>query len=310
MPSSSIKIALADFHPTSNATHCRMIRQLSAHFPIEFSDNPDYLFFSIFGTTHRDPQFDRCVKILVLWENVRPDFSVCDYSLSFDYLNDPRNLRLPFYSDMNFYLEQEPNKSLIKPDNYNPTHILSSKKKFCNFIYSNGWPIERIMFFEKLSEYKRVDSGGAVRNNLGFKVENKRDFISPYKFTIAFENSSHPGYVTEKLIDPMFADSIPIYWGSPRASEEFNPRSFVNCHGYTSQQSAIEQVIKMDQDDSLYLEYLNAPWLHGNKPSPCCLPDYIIPFFQMVFADKKPRTSRPAVTITIPGHDPGWKIIL
>src|SRR5207249_8371440 len=45
--------------------------------------------------------------------------------------------------------------------------------------------------------------------------QRKRAFISQYKFTIAFENSSYPGYHTEKILDPMMVDSLPIYWGNP-----------------------------------------------------------------------------------------------
>jgi hypothetical protein len=306
-----IKLAFVDFWPDFDAKNCRVIQEITPHFPVEFSDEPDYLFFSVFGTAHLNPRYDRCIKIIWLCENIRPDFSACDYALSFDYLDDHRNLRMPFYSDMRFYLEKELNRSLVKPSDYDPTHILTSKTRFCNFIYSNWWAKERIAFFDQLSKYKQVDSGGTVKNNLGFKVGDKRSFIGSYKFTIAFENASYPGYVTEKLIDPMLADSIPIYWGSPRVAEEFNPHSFINCHEHANWQSVIERIIRLDQDDSLYLECLREPWFHGNKPTPCCLPGYMIPFFRMVFADTKPRTKRPIVRIPeLPGHDPEWKLTI
>jgi hypothetical protein len=279
------------------------------YFPIEHSTNPDYLFISVFGTTHRNPRFDKCIKIAYLNENIRPNFTSYDYSLSFDYLDDPRNLRMPYYADINFY-QEEKGKSLIKPTDFDPDLILATKTKFCNFIYSNEWAKERIVFFELLSKYKKVDSGGRVKNNLGFQVDDKLSFILPYKFTLAFENSSYPGYVTEKLIEPMFSNSIPIYLGNPRVSEEFNPRSFINCHEHDDWQSMIERIIEIDQDDSLYRKCLKAPWLYGNKPNIYCQPDYMVPFFQMVFADKRPRTSRPAVEITCPGCNPRWKIIL
>ena len=38
--------------------------------------------------------------------------------------------------------------------------------------------------------------------------------------TIAFENSSFPGYTTEKIFEPMLEGSIPIYWGNPRVDED------------------------------------------------------------------------------------------
>ena len=70
-------------------------------------------------------------------------------------------------------------------------------------------------FFVKLSKYKQVDSGGRTLNNIGGPVEDKMEFIKDYRFVISFENAEYPGYTTEKIIQPMFVDSIPIYWGNP-----------------------------------------------------------------------------------------------
>ena len=53
------------------------------------------------------------------------------------------------------------------------------KENFCNFVYSNsGWadPI-REKFYKEISKYKRVDSGGAYLNNIGYRVPDKLDFI-------------------------------------------------------------------------------------------------------------------------------------
>jgi hypothetical protein len=58
----------------------------------------------------------------------------------------------------------------------------------------------------------------------------KVDFLRAYKFVIAFENSSSPGYNTEKLTDAIEADCVPIYWGDPEIGRSFNVRRFVNAH--------------------------------------------------------------------------------
>ena len=52
-------------------------------------------------------------------------------------------------------------------------------------------------------------------------VSNKMDFIKDYKFVISFENSSNPGYTTEKLIEPMLVNSIPIYWGNTEVGARY-----------------------------------------------------------------------------------------
>ena len=62
--------------------------------------------------------------------------------------------------------------------------------------------------------------------------ERKKQFLSPYKFTIAFENYVFPGYQTEKVYDAMQTSSVPIYCGDPMIGEIFNTASFLNAPDY------------------------------------------------------------------------------
>jgi hypothetical protein len=169
--------------------------------------------------------------------------------------------------------------------------LIDSKIRFCDFIYSNQQAArQRLDFFNLLSSYKRVDAGGMTANNIGRLVGDKKGFQEGSKFSIAFENWSSCGYVTEKILDPFMARSVPIYWGSPRIAEDFNPRSFVNCHDFADTQgridwkAVVDKVAEIDQDDALYASYLREPCFHGNRPSAYCSPDYLVPFFEKVFA--------------------------
>jgi hypothetical protein len=56
--------------------------------------------------------------------------------------------------------------------------------------------------------------------------------LRAYKFVVAFENSSAPGYNTEKLTHAIEADSMPIYWGDPEIGRSFNPGRFIDAHDY------------------------------------------------------------------------------
>jgi len=134
--------------------------------------------------------------------------------------------------------------SLIKKDT-NVEEIISQKTRFCNFIYSNPVPY-REKFFKELSKYKPVDAPGRSMNNMssidtdktrGDIWSRKRAFLSRYKFTIAFENYCHLGYNTEKLLDPMMVNSLPIYLGNPNIAQHFNPKSFINAHEYVPEQN-------------------------------------------------------------------------
>ena len=82
-------------------------------------------------------------------------------------------------------------------------NCLEFLQKFCSMVVSNAQvsnPI-RERFFRLLSEYKQVDSGGRLWNNVGGPVADKQKFIGGYKFNIAFENSAVLGYTTEKIMD-------------------------------------------------------------------------------------------------------------
>ena len=150
-----------------------------------------------------------------------------------------------------------------------------AKTKFCNFVYSNSYPFTKTRrdFCQKLMKYKRVDCPGSSLNNMPHIIEYntpegkiaKLDFIASYKFTIAFENASVPGYISEKIFHPLIVGSIPIYWGCPDIDQYINPHSFINCHKFNSFDEVIEEVKRIDNDREIYEKYLNAPPIRSDS---------------------------------------------
>jgi hypothetical protein len=236
---------------------------LKKKYVVEISAEPDLLFFSYFGTEHLKY---KCHKVQYLGENVSPDFRIADYAISFDHLENPSHLRLPLYAiviEERNYLE-----SLLRKKNMEQGGIdLDEKKGFCSFVVSNKLTQSRIDFFHKLSEYKKVDSGGKVLNNIGGPVDDKISFVNKCKFNICFENAIFPGYVTEKIIEAKFANTVPIYWGDPKISEELNPRAFINYHDFNSMKKMLEHVKEVDNNKSLLLQYLQTSIFYDNHPN-------------------------------------------
>jgi len=226
---------------------------LKEDYEIEISNSPDYLFFSVFGNNHLNY---KCKKIQYVGENIPP--YNCDYSFSFE-PTEGNNYRLPHYLLYEGYYDLV-NKKIDKS---------LANRKFCNFVVSNGGCDKRNNFFNKLSKYKKVDSGGRHMNNLGYLIDDKRKFQSEYKFSIAFENNAyrpeHIGYTTEKILEPMVVNSMPIYWGNPKIDLEFNTKSFVNYYDFKNEDDMIEYIIELDKNDNLYLEKLNEFWFFENK---------------------------------------------
>jgi hypothetical protein len=254
------------------------------------------------------PRYDGCTKVFTSDENLRVPWYECDYAITSDFLDDPRHIRLPIYVHLTLEIISShseaikkknlhiPNPELLKDPTQDWTAVLAKKTKFCNFVFTNPRPQERILFFKLLSKYKRIDSGGEVLNNLGHTIEQDPDtrvlgklaFLRDYKFTIAFENSVQPGYVTEKITEPMSMNSLPIYWGCSRIGEEFNKKSFVDATGRKFQ-DVVDEIVELDRNDNKYVEMLRQPWFHDNIPNKYCDPNYLCDFFEKIVAERPAR---------------------
>lgn len=248
-----MRVYFTDFWVGLNQTDNFIYNALSKHYALEIdAEHPEVLFFSCYGNHYLS--YENCIKVFYTGENVAPNFAWCDYAIGFDYIDfGDRYIRIPQYAiQPNFgklYQELDYSEELCN-------------RKFCNFVYSNNAadPI-RNKFFEELSRIKHVDSGGGVMNNIGGPVDNKLEFISNYKFTIAFENSVYPGYTTEKLVEPMICKSLPIYFGNPMVDRDFNPEAFVWVKNESDIKRAIEETMYLDGDNKAYMKKLSAPKL-------------------------------------------------
>ena len=238
-----------------------IIKALSKYYEVELSEDPQYVFYH--ESTYEQLKYGG-IKIFYTGENIHPNFNLCDYAFTFDYMDfGDRHFRLPLYLVVVFCSTEETalagDTDFKKPYPFTKED-LRKKTGFCSFVYSNYLVDQtRKIFFDKLSAYKKVDAGGKYLNNTGFRVPNKLEFEMKHKFSIAFENSSRDGYTTEKLLNSLAARTIPIYFGNPRIHEEFNEKRFINCHRYKNFEEVIERVKEIDANDDLYLEIINEP---------------------------------------------------
>lgn len=188
--------------------------------------NPAVMVFGPYGNNVPQGNY---IRVGYFCENFRPDMSACDYGFGVPYseeVNHPNYRRIDFHGF-------EPER-LIKTSEF-ADRAMEGHTHFCNFLYANRVPY-REEFFRELSKYKKVDAPGKSMNNMPRLSsdkdqnfwESKRNFIRQYKFTIAFENYTYPGYFTEKLLDPMLAGSMPIYIGNPEIGKHFNTESFIH----------------------------------------------------------------------------------
>lgn len=255
-----MKIAYTDFWPDFNPEKLPLTKLINGLGDIRMTESledADFLLFSCMGQKHWFAP-DHVVKIYYTGENLTPDFNACDYAIGFDWLDfGDRYLRFPLYYLYADICEKMETKHLLSVG-----EEMEAKKDFCSVTISNADrnPIFREIFY-KISSYKSVDSGGRWENNIGGPVQDKYLFDRLHKFSIVCENSSSPGYTTEKLVQAFAANCIPIYWGDPAVAKVFNKNAFINVQDYESIDDVVNKVREVDENNEIYIEMLQQPVL-------------------------------------------------
>jgi len=223
--------------------------------------DPDIIIDTVFGDTPLPNT--NAIKIFFTGEAIKvrnPDNY--DLAMGFDYINHPNYIRLPSY-----YMYPVYDAHHICSD-YNRGTCNPKKPYFACFLYSNGGEsnpkrfdgaIARNSLFEKLSEYKKVESGGKYKNNIGHMIarEDTINWMSQCKFVISYENQTYDGYMTEKPFLSYLSGAVPLYYGDKRAMEDINRKAVIFQSDFPGQDEMVEYIKKVDNDDVLYCDIWN-----------------------------------------------------
>ncbi len=294
MKKNELKIYFIDFWTHFNKKDNYFFHLLSTKYNVVVTDNnPDILFVSNF---HRasdnffDKKYKNSKKIFYTGEDTYPNDEIYDATLTFKKTYE-KNYRLPLWvlhlnwfnvplkkkRDISFHGDI---KNLLTKDKK------FKKNKFCSFISSKETD-ERVAFVSELNKYRTIDCPGDVLNNYK-KLKGRGDqkyksnFLKKYTFNISFENTNSDGYVTEKIIQPMFVNTLPIYWGTKEVKKDFNPKSFIYIDDFTSYGQAIKHIQDIFENRELYNEILSEPWFHGNEIPTQFRPTSILNFLENI----------------------------
>lgn len=288
MKKEKLKVDFVDFWSNFIKTDNYFYHLLSQEFNVVISDDkPDILFHSVDydnEQNHLKYNNSKTKKVFYTGENQPANFTQSHFSFTFEKNNDERNYRLPLWAlHLNWfnvpYNEKRDQSYLHSIDKFLNKDLsnVSDKKFFCSFIASQPKG-KRVDFVPKLMGKRLVHCGGRMYNNIGGMLEgrgdqiNKINFLNFFKFNISFENTSNNGYVTEKIIQPMFTNTIPIYWGAPDVTNDFNSKSFINAHEFENDEELIEYILEVDKDQDLYNKIINESWFIDNK-----IPEFVKP---------------------------------
>lgn len=279
----TLKVAFSDGAKVNNPSAVRILSLLTkSGLAVESAFNDaELLIYSDFGEQHW--AFNG-LKIYITGENMVPDFDQCDLAFSpQEDLHDPRCIRLPYYAQVLPSMG-----SLIRGPEWQPQSYLN-RPRFCSFVASNPRGSFRNAFFKKLNRLKKVDSAGRHFNNFGSRIDDKLNFLKNYRFNLAFENSQSPGYVTEKLIEPLLTGCIPIYWGAPDVAKDFNPACMINVSDFSDFDEAIDYILQANRDESVRLRHLSAPVFQNNIAAEVLNDSHLLnPIIKLLSSGKKP----------------------
>jgi hypothetical protein len=157
--------------------------------------------------------------------------------------------------------------------------------------------------FNKLCEYKTVNSSGPWKQNLfgddtlnrhqwinhiysgrmdGLGYREKISFFEKHKFNISIHFTDTPYILQEKIFHAYFSGAIPIFYGNEHILEErFNPKSFINLHEYDNLDDFLNLIKKIDTDVDLYRSYIEEPIYVNN-----ILPEYMNFDYALNFLEK------------------------
>ena len=141
-------------------------------------------------------------------------------------------------------------------------NLENTKKYFCAYLYSYDIPY-RVEIFHAVSKYKQVSSLGKSCNNIEETCRNIYNSeytyndlavikYTDYKFVLALENGIDCGYLTEKLINPILANSIPIYAGPNDIFDIINKKRIIYIYDFENFDKLNEYIKKIDNNDELY----------------------------------------------------------
>jgi hypothetical protein len=267
------------FHDQDLSTFFNLFKNVFNE-PIEIGtfENSDILFESIFGENTLLYSKKWSYSFLFIGESDRRlsifvrgglgNARLKDYSciLKGKSKNDNNSLNVVNFPLYIFYSYCFDFTHKFKKHVYDTKNVMIPKKDVCVIITNGGDSEGRNFFIDELNKKVKIDFAGNYKNNVErvkYPICTPKfiEFVSQYKFIISMENSKNDNYITEKILHGFSANTIPIYWGADNVGEYFNKERFINVNSFNMNDinEAIDKIIKILNDDELFIEMINKP---------------------------------------------------
>lgn len=128
-----------------------------------------------------------------------------------------------------------------------PQAVDRTKTAMCSLIASKRGHLEGHRLRHALVDHVRAEGLDVAIMGRGYNPFGpKEEGLAPYRYSVVIENSSEPGYFTEKLVDCCLCGTVPIYWGAPDIETYFDARGLIICRSEGDLRAALAQMSQMD----------------------------------------------------------------
>ncbi len=123
--------------------------------------------------------------------------------------------------------------------------------------------VDSIEYYEKhhpedFDLYGRHWPKNAYQTHRGIAA-NKIECLSRYRFSITYENSIQPGWITEKIFDCFSAACVPVYWGPKNISEYIPKECFIWRPDFESEDAVYRYLKAMpEREHRAYLRHIES----------------------------------------------------
>ncbi|XP_020290110.1 alpha-(1,3)-fucosyltransferase C-like isoform X2 [Pseudomyrmex gracilis] len=139
------------------------------------------------------------------------------------------------------------------------SNVVRSKSKLVTWFVSNCQAKSgRLEYVEELSKHIGVDIYGKCgTSNCDREQKCFSDVVEPnYFFYLSFENSFCDDYVTEKVMNPLRYNIVPVVYGGANYSQFIPPNSYVNALDFDSPKELATYLKYLSRDLSRYQSFL------------------------------------------------------
>lgn len=122
-----------------------------------------------------------------------------------------------------------------------------TKSEMCSLIASSKRDTDGHRLRHNIVDWIRETDQPVDIMGRGYKpFEQKSDGLAPYRYSVVIENMPEENYFSEKLVDAVLCDTVPIYWGCPNLSDFMDTAGIIQCKDAAGIKAAVQSMSEQD----------------------------------------------------------------